>query len=139
MQDVASYLCDDVIQLRDDLRIEGSTRQLDLHLGRSLEGRLFSELLCEQDGERLTKIIKLANSSRIPQCISVALQATASLVAVNLLVVAAGHASVRYLVGVRYERESAFVSVLAGGITVDSQSFGKPEPVDASAVHQSPS
>jgi len=109
LQTVTKALCDTMVHLTADLRIRNSDTS-STFFEQEVEGLAFTELLNKDDQARFAACVSRATQAQIPVCLPVTLKKQYSTSECHLVLVHRGNTELRYLIGIRVERDypSAF-------------------------------
>eukprot|EP00931_Biecheleriopsis_adriatica_P033081 TRINITY_DN19226_c0_g2_i1.p1 TRINITY_DN19226_c0_g2~~TRINITY_DN19226_c0_g2_i1.p1 ORF type:complete len:734 (-),score=79.13 TRINITY_DN19226_c0_g2_i1:201-2402(-) len=153
MQTVAETLCDVVLEVTPDLVIVGTGAREASLFGRSVQGRLFTDLLIDTDRSRFTAALGTSQTG-LPICLPVTLKndevchhgSECSLIEAQLLLVNTNGQSPRYLIGMQVDRSERPAAppvqdmgqdiLLAGRASAPREDL---EPAGSEAGHVAPS
>eukprot|EP00930_Biecheleria_cincta_P028065 TRINITY_DN19582_c1_g1_i2.p1 TRINITY_DN19582_c1_g1~~TRINITY_DN19582_c1_g1_i2.p1 ORF type:complete len:578 (-),score=92.64 TRINITY_DN19582_c1_g1_i2:196-1929(-) len=116
LQDVIGCLCEFLLFLTDDLRIQSAEKAHKAFFEQDIEGFHFTDFLQESDIGRFESFIKLVASddNRKQACLPVTVKRASTTSICHLLVVDTGTTrEPRYLMGVRVEREDMHTPVMS--------------------------
>mmetsp|Transcript_122393 Transcript_122393/g.318154 ORF Transcript_122393/g.318154 Transcript_122393/m.318154 type:complete len:597 (-) Transcript_122393:60-1850(-) len=109
LQTVTKALCDTMVHLTADLRIRNADTSVTF-FEQDVEGLAFTDLLNKEDQSRFAACVSRATQAHIPVCLPVTLKKQYSTSECHLVLVHRGNTELRYLIGIRVERDypSAF-------------------------------
>lgn len=108
LRTVADALCDIIVKLNSDLRVQGSEVQHDAFFECHMEGRVFTEILTEGDRQRFLSLVKEASKATIPVCMPTTIKKKSMSTEAHILLVDTGRREPRYLLGLRVEADHYF-------------------------------